>query len=495
MTHSTAPIRNRARAAFSLVEVLLAIFILALGIISIAALFPAGIAQQRLANDDFMGPVVANHALSVIRSKISADDFGTFEEFAQVGGFYNNAPQAYYSRTIPGDWGWLRPSVIWPDDAMGGAMPHLNGALDIFSFWRVRQDYLGLPSFLSFETTSEFFDPIAGSDGWPEQDVWTAIGTGGDPPPLHGLPFNLDKHYLALPIADQTSPPLPPQRIITQAERYYPMQTNLASSDRPRKPEYVWDCMFRRFQGRIYVAVFVYRVATPQSGDVLYTVPRHPVNAQLPLLPFKLDLRDANASGAVWSSVWYDIPPDNLRGPWDVQYDQDPDSPRPVPFVYGTQAGTPLDLADPRQAWQENRQWFVDQNNNVYRVLGSSRTTFDELEESIDNPVRVELSRPLQPVRVSYFGSDTVNPPADPFAPPFEDLPLPTESPYEYYADVFNDVEAYPDPASLPQPFFNNTNSFDRGVVTDIHYIPLELEDADGNVIRLTPVYATVKEL
>ena len=48
---------------FSLIELLLAIFILALGIISIAALFPAGISQQQKAADEVVGSIVAQNAL------------------------------------------------------------------------------------------------------------------------------------------------------------------------------------------------------------------------------------------------------------------------------------------------------------------------------------------------------------------------------------------------------------------------------------------------
>ena len=39
--------RSRGRLGFSLIELLLAIFILGVGVISVAAVFPAGIIQQR----------------------------------------------------------------------------------------------------------------------------------------------------------------------------------------------------------------------------------------------------------------------------------------------------------------------------------------------------------------------------------------------------------------------------------------------------------------
>src|SRR5215510_7534796 len=69
---------QRGRSGFSLIAVLLAVLILGVGVISSAALFPAGIVQQRLSVDDGMGPRVANNALSILRSKLKQDDFGYF---------------------------------------------------------------------------------------------------------------------------------------------------------------------------------------------------------------------------------------------------------------------------------------------------------------------------------------------------------------------------------------------------------------------------------
>ena len=48
------------RRAFSLIELLLAIFILGIGVIGIAALCPAGIAQQRQSVDDVLGPIAVD---------------------------------------------------------------------------------------------------------------------------------------------------------------------------------------------------------------------------------------------------------------------------------------------------------------------------------------------------------------------------------------------------------------------------------------------------
>ena len=61
-------IRPTRRAGFSLIELLMAIFILGIGIISIASLFPAGIAQQRGAMDDQVGPLAGSHGDLVQRN-------------------------------------------------------------------------------------------------------------------------------------------------------------------------------------------------------------------------------------------------------------------------------------------------------------------------------------------------------------------------------------------------------------------------------------------
>ncbi|MHC4101017.1 MAG: type IV pilus modification PilV family protein, partial [Planctomycetota bacterium] len=69
------------RNGFTLMEVLIAIFILGIGVIGIAALFPAGIAQQRSSVDDVLGPVVADNAMALLRARLEPGDFGTYEDF------------------------------------------------------------------------------------------------------------------------------------------------------------------------------------------------------------------------------------------------------------------------------------------------------------------------------------------------------------------------------------------------------------------------------
>ena len=55
--------------AFALVEVLIAIFILALGMVSIATIFPVAIHQSRQATDDVVGQMVGEQALALLKAK------------------------------------------------------------------------------------------------------------------------------------------------------------------------------------------------------------------------------------------------------------------------------------------------------------------------------------------------------------------------------------------------------------------------------------------
>ena len=101
------------RRAFSLIELLLSVFILAIGIISVSALFPAGIAQQQQTTDDQLGPVVAEQALGLLRSRVRPEDFGSFEEFGILIGLSGATVTGSYAyRPAPGDWSWIRPGVI-----------------------------------------------------------------------------------------------------------------------------------------------------------------------------------------------------------------------------------------------------------------------------------------------------------------------------------------------------------------------------------------------
>ncbi len=323
LRHRVREVRSEAaclRRGFSLIEVLLSVFILSIGVISITALFPAGILQQRQSVDDVTGPIVAQNALAILRTKIRAEDFGTFEEF-------NAGPPLF---TIEGDWPWLRPAFILDEPDF------TSGTIDIFNATGVTD-------------ASEF---AAGG---------STINSG--------IPFSTSR-YAAAPIV-----------ILTQQERYYPM-ASIETGVIPPKPQYVWDCMFRRFQGKVMVAIFVYRTTIVGGGDVAYRVPVNPIDPDEPPMPWSLDI----TTSEVWAH----------EGPWDADGDQ---------FIWGTRGGEPYNTTDQRQSWQEPGQWILDQNNNLHRVLSQNRASVD------DTAVEVELVRPVpaMPVLPVYFLLDAGN--------------------------------------------------------------------------------------
>jgi hypothetical protein len=358
---------GRTRRGFSLAEVMLAVIILGIGIISIAALFPAGIAQQRQSGDDIMGPIVADSALSLIRRKVRAEDFG----------------YAATSPTISGDWGWSRPGFhLAPTTINGITIP--IGSINIFR---------DTP-----ETISEM------------NSLWSTT--------RHG-----------------TAPLI----LITQRERYYPMMSESGTSD--STPQYVWDCMFRRFAGRIRVAIFVYRVAVSGGAGVFYTVPPNPSNTMVPPLPISKVVQDISATPP-WTAAW-----DNWGFSQTLPSDDH--------IVRGTPAGAAYNPLDHVQCWQEPRQWLLDQNNNIFRVVSRTQVTSPT---PLDAQVELNASPP------AYAGS-----------------PL-------YIYD--------------PAPASGQVGA--ENVVTNLWYIPISVQldlNGDGAVqsgepgAMLTPVYLTVRDL
>ncbi|MHC4304475.1 MAG: type IV pilus modification PilV family protein [Planctomycetota bacterium] len=407
------------RNGFTLMEVLIAIFILGIGVIGIAALFPAGIAQLRSSVDDVLGPVVADNAMALLRARLEPGDFGTYEDFINVTEL--NQVQDLWLATVPGDWPWLRPGFL-----LGNDQSMERGSLDIFSY-RLTRSMKNLPQQGSgIPLATEF------PDGLPDEL---------DPPDrLYGIPYNTSKY-------DYTDPSREPRVIVTQQERYYPMVPTAVAANTPVQPLYVWDCMFRRYQGRVYVAIFVYRV-TSQGGDRAgYVTPPNPLTeppppASLPLtlppLPYRLDL--IGSGPPPWPAAW-------------DAYGINPSDPSDDALVPGTAANDTWDIRDPAVAWQQYGQWLLDQNNTVHRVL--SRTP-----QTSTNYAVVELLRPILPV------------------------------------SSFNGAVSFFD--RTPGPLFGVEN-----VVTHVWYIPTEVDldvDGDGDLeagvsVSLSPVYVTVREL
>ncbi|MCH2161576.1 MAG: prepilin-type N-terminal cleavage/methylation domain-containing protein [Phycisphaerales bacterium] len=422
-----------SRRGFSLIELLLAIFILGIGIISIAAVFPAGIIQQRRAQDDVLGPVVAEEALAVIRSKVSPDDFGTFEEFGILGAGnfrqVDSTPNLAYNPsdtqtgyryeadryTVPGDFPWLRPSmyVAQPDTVIGTGTDHVYGDIDIFSARVLHQfgsnnNWTGTDPVGQKGPSDTNFKPYTGGMGWTDSQAMTSefltlAGSIGFPvvgdthpsiysPPggvdpdglrkdwgafLFGIPFNRSKYDPVFGKPD-------PLATITQEERFWPLGSGYGSGE--KKPQYAWECMFRRHQGRVQVAIFVYRVAAANAvgGYAAVAYPAGLGNAQYrPPLPTRFDI-----PYELDASSYPELRPLTPLGAADadgdgVQDEQDASYLRAE--VVGTNPSD-LPLSPYELGWQAPGQWILDAYGRTHRVVQGRRN-------NRQGPVR--LARPV----------------------------------------------------------------------------------------------------
>ena len=424
---------TRRTTGFSLVEMLLAIFILGIGVISISALFPAGIALQRQANDDVLGPIVAKNALATIRSKLSQDDFGSFQDF--LGPFANVdylAPGiAGTFRTsggtvvphVKGDWCWMRPGFLFD--------PNNNGTIDVFSAAYTRQQY-GLQPFppTAFKATEITGGVQFSTDGF-----------------LYGLPYNPGKYPLfTLAPSNAAQLDVVSQRMIepavtfTQAERSYPQgAANYAGSTPSQNaPQYHWDCMFRRNGGRVQVAVFVYRV-TPPGGEARgYTVGRID-NALLGTAP--AGTIDATQQTPPIPMVYY-APNPGTATSWPNRAGTLPDE------IPGTGPGSAFGAGKTWDDWMAPGQVWIDNHANVHEVL-RGRLVAGATGSAQPNQGPVKLQRPI---------------------------PIMPRSPVNGVA---------------PTVSVNNGPQSFNGYIGAIWFVPNT--DRFGNVI--TPIYATVEEL
>jgi prepilin-type N-terminal cleavage/methylation domain-containing protein len=326
-------IRKQLHLGFSLIELLIAIFILGIGIISIAALFPAGMSQQQKSTDDLMGTIVARNALTLIRSKLEQEDFGYSKEFddrfsSSVCGTASSSNTSDINEwpTVCGDWMWRRPA-IFPDDY---GTTSLRGAIDIFA-------------------TPE-------SPDQPLVEPWSNASVPNFVPP--GIPFNkerypdIDNNFDGVP--DEMDTPV--IRLLA-GERQYPMWSGAIPNDRP-KGQYYWDCMFRRYQGRILVAIFVYRVVAPSETSA-YTI----ATGTAPELPYRANL--VNSSSEAWNANLF------------------------PPTLVGTENDDPKVLDN---QWQYPGQWLVDQNGNVHNVMKGRRRPGDSAVQLASSPAMLEAS-------------------------------------------------------------------------------------------------------
>ncbi len=379
----------KAARGLSLVELMLAIGILGVGLICIAAVFPAGIRQTDEAVDDVMGPVVANNALSLIRSKVKPDMFGTREDARIILGLEPTELELREPATASGDWFWKRPALFDPVNAEDTVS--LDTALPANSSLTHGAGAVRL-----------FFDPASPLEGF---DI--------DQDDLGVMPWNRQRNFNGVP------DPV----IFSQGERCYPMTDQISGTNAalgyygevnpdtflPPRAGYMWDCMFRRHDGKILVAIFVYRIIDQGQGERVYWSQSNGTDVGIAHLD--LEANDAALEATVRL---------------------------PLSNVIDDQA-LPA-YAQLREALEPG-QWVIDQNNIVHRPLNAWTESDGERWCELRSPIPI---------------------------------------------GHLLDVNHYRD----DDPVF--------GAVTDLWYLPLEVEVQDGQGSRfvdVVPVYATVQEL
>jgi prepilin-type N-terminal cleavage/methylation domain-containing protein len=435
------------RRGFSLVELILAIFILGIGMISVAALFPAGIIQQQYAEDDVYGPIVAKHALSVLRTRLGQEDFGTFEEFTPVGASnivrdpvpLNRTGARSGPPTVSGDWTWKRPGLCVDDNPATAGVDEA-GMYDIFSLLHTAQ-----------QGNRALATPLARAGfGRQLSDVPSGIPYSSSSTDfLYGIPYNRARYdqkrdtretnhvwtfgsrpagtagtFTGSPprVGDATNPnngPVEPGIFFTQRERYWPQPAE--GTGRVDAPRYVWDCMFRRLNGKVQVAIFVYRVAklnsSPNAAGTPYvTVPldaRADADfgsrlADRPPIPHWVSSRAGSLSnlrrtageglGNPWGAGGLDAKPGSTLNSSKYGPGLDDSGVPGTGPVSATDDSSLLGLGYSDQ-WQSGGQWLVDFYGNVHHVV-SGRNTIG------DGPVFLARPVPLQPFSEALFDVD-----------------------------------------------------------------------------------------
>ena len=188
--------------------------------ISIATLFPAGIAQQQKTAHDILGPIIARNAMTILRSRLEQEDFGGVEAFDSRWQYdstleYRSVRQAILDHwinpwpTICGDWMWFRPAIVPNDygDPDNPACIAVRGALDIFA---------------TAEIDIVTDEGPANVELWPNTSV-DDYQTGFVPP---GIPYNKERY----PDIDNNNDGNPdnlywPVIRVFAGERQYPMWT------------------------------------------------------------------------------------------------------------------------------------------------------------------------------------------------------------------------------------------------------------------------------
>jgi hypothetical protein len=216
------------------------------------------------------------------------------------------------------------------------------------------------------------------SSAWPDFDRGGFIG---------GIPFSRSKYDFFGAGED-------PLITITQQERFWPAGSGYGEGK--QRPQYAWECMFRRSQGRIQVAIFVYRISVSNVvGGYMAVHDQHGADHR-PVLPARLDLHALDGSIT-------DAQTARLTTLTPMGDDSGGDEPALRAVVPGTDEDfasanltNPLAMDPYYLGWQAPGQWMIDPYGRIHRVVQGRRNR-------MQGPVRLARAIPVQPRTASNW--------------------------------------------------------------------------------------------
>jgi prepilin-type N-terminal cleavage/methylation domain-containing protein len=382
-----------ARRAFSLIEVLMSVFILGIGVIAIASLLPAGIKQQQNSRDISAGPVVAQAAIGLLRSKFSPSDFGG-DDFAascntlgaegQPSCFGNSGLTAnYFCNSTPGDFNWTRParwapSFLHPKGAVHPfvAPPPGLGGSDSMWLGEYVPTYSGATNSI-LDAEEPCFNRHLDSG----VNFTSRLSSRNIPLNPNDWPCGIQP---SSSIFDQTADPKILNWFITQEERQWPSDAV--------NPKYYWDCMFRKVNGVVEVAIFVYRILGDVPGGLV----------------------DADSDGFTYPGsrrphgVWLGGDCEDAELPLDDHEHFLRSGQRVVRGLKNEDS--PFDTEAPdymNRQWQVPGQLILDEFGGIHRVIrGRSTASSDEVEFA--SPILTPLLEEIVPNPLAPNASDVI---------------------------------------------------------------------------------------
>ena len=463
--HVSSPVRR----GFSLIELLMAIFILGIGLISIASLFPAGISMQQRAEDEINGPIVAQTALEVLRGRLSAEDFGSWRDFlsaqieherwrngddaataleqsvtADLFNLRNEQPAAWLDAQT---WPWMRPAMITSVSDPQLAETLKPGTVDVFN----ALEFAGLAESIGEHT-------LADDHPWRRMLGFRVRDASNQP--VTGLPFHPRHIVMENELGLRLPEPYlsPPRVLITPEERSWPPVDATG-----RKPLYYWDFAVRRSGSGVQVAIFVYRVkresiSQPAWSSQPIVDPRGLDQAAIPV-PWVVDLNEDQGPFAPW---WAGLQ-EGLPGTEPDQF---------------------IEPGHPDYGWYWPGQWLVDQVGNLHRIA-AGRTEAD-VQSSF---APVSLTSPVT-APAADFQLDRLDLDADGR----------TDDPQVFTASVVLPAASMSEmnrPEHFETGMVRNEDLTAEGmpVVDRLWYVPPVVTTEAGFTYRLLPIYVTVADL